>query len=220
MQIEFIDKVKKGIYESCFIMTTEILAINDAYNSNSIKLSIFISDEENINEKWTLTADGVCNHHNLFSLSYLPYFTIDLEENHPLLWSYQQNLIKCQLKGIEALDYKQKNELIGELANYYSKEAVGFTESNPILNPIRDSSGNLILETNQKVFDMIEPILRKHKITIENYKVVSSNQMRSSNSPSLRVLLFRNPFVTSINAIRRQTFIIANEIKFEKINNV
>ncbi|HMU03508.1 MAG TPA: hypothetical protein PJ990_07775 [Saprospiraceae bacterium] len=133
MQIEFIDNVKNGFYDSCFIKTTEILAINDGYISNSLKLTIFISDEQNISEKWTLTAGGVCNHHNLFSLSYLPYFTIDLEKNHPLLWSYQQNLINCQLKGIEALDYKQKNELIGELANYYSKEAVGFSESNPIL---------------------------------------------------------------------------------------
>lgn len=215
MTIEFLDNVKKGIYDSCFIKTTEILAINDGYISNSLKLSIFISDEQNINEKWTLTADGVCNYHNLFSLSYMPYFTINLEEYHPMLWRYEQNLINCQLKGFEILNVKQKNELIGELANYYSKEAVGFLESHPILNPVRDSNGNLILETNQKVFELIEPILRKHEITIENYQVLSS-QKGSSNHQNLKVLLIRNPFVTSVNAIREQTFIIANELKFDK----
>jgi len=211
---------KNGKYDSCFLKTTEILAINDGFISNSGNLSFIISDDQNINERWTLTADGGCIYHNLFSLSYMPYFAMDLEENHSLLWRYQEDLINCQLKGFDILNDKQKNELIGELAKYYSKDAGGFFESHPILNPIRDSNGNLILETNQKVFELIEPILRKHEITIENYHVLSSNQKGSSNNQNLKVLLIRNPFVTSVNAIREQTFIIANELKFEKNSTV
>ncbi len=218
MQEEFINRMESGEYDNCFLKTDEISAINNAFISNSLELSIFISDDQKINENWTVEFNGVSYHHNLLGISYMPYFKIYIQKDHPLLWSYQYDSVECELHGVDNLSTKSRNDLIAELADSYLEQTGGFIrfETNPISNPIRNSNGNRLFLTNQKIFEMVEPILRKQKISIEKIITKSGQQKGWAYRPNVKVILIRNPFVSSIKSIYGQTYIVADKINFKK----
>ena len=217
MKTDLINRIKKGKYDKCYLKTSVVKGLNNAFVINKMHLSVHISDDQKINENWTIELSGVIQYHNLIAISYLPYFHISIEENHPLLWNYQFDRVECKLKGIKKLNEKSTNELIGELATSYNEHTYGFLrfETNPLLNPIRNSDGDRLFFTNQKVIEITESIFNKYNITLENKQVITGKQIGLAHKPKAKVLLFRNPFISSAKMIRGQSYIVADEIKFE-----
>ena len=220
MENRFIENIRKNKYDKCYLKTSEIKAKNNAFVSNELELSITVSDDQLINENWQIKIKGLSQYHNLIGISYKPYFKIEIENEHPLLWNYKYNLIETELSGIEKLKSVKHNSLIGELANLYANEIGNFVkfETNPISNSMKNSKGKRLFFSNQKLFGMIEPILLKYGITINNFKVKSGAEKGWANKPHAKVMLIRNPFISSKETIGSQTYIIADAFSFEMKN--
>ena len=222
MKTELIHSQENSKYEKCYLKTDEIKAQNNAFNDNEIKLSISISDDLKTNEKWVIVANGVNQYHNLIGISYMPYFKIEIEDDHPLLWDYNYNRIETELSGIENLAPTVQNEMIAEIAKVYLEDLGGFIkfETNPISTPLKNSKGEKLFITNQKLYNLIEPILLKHGISINQIDIKPKTQKRRANKSKAKVLLFRNPFVTSRKSIKGHSYIIAAEFMIEQKTKV
>ena len=217
MKDDLLNRIKLGEYDKCYLKTNEITAKNTSYIQNDLKLSISISDDQNINENWTIQFKEVTNYQNLIGISYLPYFKIDLEENHPLLWDYIYDSVECELSGVDELKSNSINELIGEIAKCYNENTYGFIklESNPLLNQIRTKTGNLYFSTNQRIIELTESIFNNYNVNLVKKRIKSGKQKGWSFKPNAKVMLFRNPFISSCKTVRGQTYIVANEIEIK-----
>lgn len=209
-----IERIKLGEYENCYLKTNEIIVKNNAYIQNELRLSIFISDDQKVNEYWTIDLKGVSLYHNLIGITYMPYFTIDLEENHPLLWDYLYDSVDCELSGLERLKSNSRNELIGEIAKCYIENTFGFIDlgSNPLLRQIQTRSGNLFFSTNQKMIEITEDIFNKYNVNLLKKQFKTGIQKGWAFKPNAKVILFRNPFISSPKIASGQTYIVADEI--------
>lgn len=219
MKSDLIDRINLGEYDNCYLKTNEIIVKNNAYIQNELKLSIFISDDKNINEYWTIDCNGVRQYQNLNGLPYMPYFKIELEDNHPLLWDYLYDTVDCELCGLEGLKSSVTNELIGEIARCYYENTYGFIklESNPLISQIKTTNGNLFFSTNQKMIELTEGIFNKYNVSLLNKEIITGIQKGWSFKP--KVMLFRNPFISSTKTVFGQTYIVADEIRINKMND-
>ncbi|MBK7790202.1 MAG: hypothetical protein IPJ54_16835 [Saprospiraceae bacterium] len=222
MKTDLINKINLGEYVNCYLKTNQIYIENDAFNQNELKLCLTICDDEHINESWAIDLKGVSHYHNLLGIAYMPYFTIDLEDHHPLLWDYHYDSVECELSGTQDLESKQMNELIGELARCYQDNTYGFINlgSNPLLTPIMASNGNPFFSTNQKMIELTEGIFNKYKVHLLNKKIRTGKQKGWAFRPNAKVMLFRNPFIASMTTAFGQAYIVADEISINASNDV
>lgn len=220
MKNDLIDRIKLGEYDECYLKTNEIIVKNNAYIQNELKLSIFISDDQNINENWTIEFNGVSQYHDLIGITYMPYFKIDLEDNHPSLWDYLYDSVECELSGLERLKSNLMNELIGEIARCYNENTYGFIdlESNPLLSQFQTKNGNLFFSTNQKMIEITEGIFNKYNVNLLNKQIKTGKQKGWAFKPNAKVMLFRNPFISTTKTVLGQTYIVADEIRISIIN--
>lgn len=220
MKNDLINRIKLGDYDNCYLKTNEIIAKNNVYVENDLKLSISISDDLNINEYWTIDFNGVSQYDNLIGLAYMPYFRIDLEDNHPLLWDYIYDSVECELSGLEGLKSNLINELIGEIARCYDENTYGFIklESNPLLRQIRTKNGNLLFSTNQKIIEITEGIFNKYNVIFLKKQIKTGKLKGWAFKPNAKVMLFRNPHISSTKTVLGQTYIVADEIRIN-LNN-
>jgi hypothetical protein len=220
MQNDLIESIKLGVYDKCFLKTSEIRIKNNGYTQNELKLSIFISDEQDINEYWTIDFIGVAEYHNLMGINYMPFFKIDLEVEHPLLWDYLFDTVECELSGVAGLNSDSLNALTGALARCYYENTYGFIkiESNPLLSQLKRTNGNLFFSTNEKIIEITESIFNQYNIHLLEKQIRRDSQKGWYFRPNAKVLLFRNPFVTSATNASGQTYIVADEIRINKLN--
>ena len=219
MKTDLINKINHGEYVNCYLKTNQIYIENDAFNQNEIKLCLTICDDEHINESWIIDLKGVREYHNLHGISYMPHFTIELENNHPLLWDYLYDTVECELSGTQDLESKQMNEFIGELARCYQDNTYGFVniESNPLFTPIMDSNGNPFFSTNQKMVEITEGVFNRYNVHLLNKKFLTGKQKGWAFRPNAKVMLFRNPFISSPTSAFGQAYIVADEISINEV---
>lgn len=217
MKNKFFDNINTDKYDKCYLKTSEIKAKNNSFISNELELSITISDDQLINENWLIDVKGLSQYYNLIGISYMPFFKIEIIKDHPLLWNYKYDLIEAKLSGIDKLKPSIQNALIGELANCYLNETGGFIrfETNPISTTKKNNKGERLFFGSQKLFRIIEPILLNYGITTQNLKTKSGAQKGLANKPNVKVMLFRNPFVTPKESIGNHSYIIADKFNFE-----
>ncbi len=220
MKREFIENIKTGKYKNCYLKTSEVKATNNSFISNELKLSLTISDDQLINENWEIEIIGLRQYHNLIGISYKPYFNIEIKKDHPLLWNYKYDLIEAELGGMDELKPSAKNSLVGELATLYLNDFGGFVkfETNPISKELKNSEGKRLFFSNQKLFGMVAPILLNYGISSKILKVKSEGQKRWTNTPDAKVMLFRDPFITSEGSLGNCSYIIADDFNFELKN--
>lgn len=222
MKPDLINKINLGEYVNCYLKTNQIYIENDAFNQNELKLCLTICDDEHINESWVIDLKGVSHYHNLLGIAYMPHFTIDLEDHHPLLWHYLYDSVECELSGTQDLESKQMNELIGELARCYQDNTYGFINlgSNPLLTQFKTKNGNPFFSTNQKMIEITEGIFNKFNVHLSNKKIMTGKQKGWAFRPNAKVMLFRNPFIFSKTTAFGQAYIVADEISIKASNDV
>lgn len=90
------EAIENEIYESdIYVMLTSYKL---AGNTITLTFSIFIElaqDEEAIIQKWQVTCDGVQE----YNLRYLEFDSIDLLDNHCLLWDYNKQTANLFFKA-------------------------------------------------------------------------------------------------------------------------
>lgn len=219
MKHDLIQRIILGEYKNCYLSTNQIIINNNAYVQNDLKLFLTFSDDENVNESWVMEFRGVSHYHNLMSIAYMPHFTIDLEDHHPLLWTYHYDMVECELTGMQELDSRQMNELIGEVAKCYHENTFGFInlDSNQLLTRFKTKNGNHFFETNQKIIEITEGIFNKYNVHLSNKIIRTGKQKGSAFRPNAKVMIFRNPFISSKKTSFGQTYIVADEISINLI---
>ena len=136
-----------------------------------------------------------------------------------LFLTFSDDMVECELTGMQELDSRQMNELIGEVAKCYHENTFGFInlDSNPLLTRFKTKNGNHFFETNQKIIEITEGIFNKYNVHLSNKIIRTGKQKGSAFRPNAKVMIFRNPFISSKKTSFGQTYIVADEISINLI---
>ena len=220
MENELIQRIENSEFESCFLRTNKIVANNNAFVSNNLELNISISDEQIINENWIIKAHGVTSYNNLISASYMPFFTMNILTDHPLLWDFKYESIECELIGINFLEKNRFLELIISLSDCFKNQSGGFIrfDNNPLANQNLNLRDKIVFKSNKKILELIKPIFEEYQIQMNIIEIRTGEQKGWAYKPKAKVLLIRNPFVSSLKLTRGQAYIVADEFIIKRKN--
>lgn len=186
-------------------------------NGNCLIADIIVSTE-GVQESWKLEALGQKKvSSNLFSQNFIPFFTLKILEDHPLLWEFNSNYFYLEIENYfdSAPEFKiaLKDQIyMGSKGwiDYYSVFGGSLWRKRQELLKKKNPK-NIDACVPEELFSVVYQICAAYNIRILN-KGMEKNQNSSKSS----LLLFTNDFLAKDDFKSNQPYIIAETISITK----
>jgi hypothetical protein len=178
------------------------------FSINQISYDIPIEYEE-----WIISCENVRTVQGFNNELLLPYVKMALIENHPLLWSENENDIECLIEGFP----KNINSLIGDLHLCLEKNTGNWITVKDFFWGVEDRfncQDGTRIAVSKSLLNFIKPVFEKHglKLTIINDNCYN----RDIAELPLRLLMFGNTDVSPNEFSLAQHYIIAENFAGER----
>jgi len=204
---------------------TYLKQLNFDAEKSMIELRITLIDESEKESHWIITAENIVSFKNLDFGNLMPFFKINIYENHPLILIIQESEFECEIHGIP----NNKFEFIGKFHQMLENE-VGFWKN------IQDffwNTQNLfaqkeipekwrgIVNTAERIeylklpkilFDPFKKLCEEENLTLEIKSEILNEEK------NMKILIFGNEVVSPDNFNLNQPYIIAENFNAEKLS--
>lgn len=197
--------------------------LNFDAEKSKIELRINVIDESEKESRWIIDAENIVNFKNLDFGNLMPFFKINIYENHPLISIIQGSEIGCEIHGIP----NNKFEFIGKFHQMLENE-VGFWKNiqdffwntqNLFAEKEIPETWRSFMNTEERIeylnlpkilFDPFKKLCEDENLTLE-FKSEILNE-----GTNMKILIFGNETISPDNFNFNQPYIIAENFSAKK----
>ena len=189
----------------------ELKNITINYNQKELIFHYFIKcDSTNEIQEWELKVNGCKYLHKIFNRVYLPYISLSIEKSHPILWKFNEKLLRFSMTNYPLDDTK----FIGDLYNMFDSISGNWILMQDyfysVQNNFKKSNSLSIVLPKQFKISLIE-ICNIHNIKLN---IKDENHLRKSRN---KTLIFGNERIVANSYNLGQPYIVAESFKAQKI---
>lgn len=167
-------------------------------------------------EEWKLTCRNTEKFDGFFWSLTLPYAKMKILEKHPLLLTFHENELECEIKG------KPENvsEFIGDISNVLEKETGNWITVKEYFwnnEEYYEKYSKRTIRIAKSLEKSFRKICEKHKLNFQINRETIGEDKGYADKPKSKILIFGNEDVSPNDFNLNQPFIIAEEFTAKRI---
>ena len=205
----------KEFYQNAHFNCVKIKTENDNHRNVVFDfINEYEGDMEKINiQKWRIFAHRCEKFHDMYRKISLPWIQLKLFTDHPLLWEYKSNMLRCQLIGYP----KDIDTFLGQIYQEYIKVSGNWIQATKHFYATEygyKKNGKISITIPENLKGSIEHICKTHQVSFE---VKETEEQQDYNLKNVKILVFGNDYVSPDGFNMGQPYIIAHDFFAKKI---